>query len=80
MPDNVLYQDTSINLTGTSLLVAAPANPRQPGHGNRAHDERPLRTKLEIGVMWLVMADSRGSLCSPKAGFGRIRLLARRVA
>ena len=26
------------------------------------------------------MADSRGSLCSPKAGFGRIRLLPRRAA
>ena len=28
----------------------------------------------------LVMADSRGSVCSPKAGFGGIRLLARRAA
>src|SRR5215475_3755719 len=27
-----------------------------------------------------LLADSRGSLCSPKAGFGRIRLLPRRAA
>ena len=31
-------------------------------------------------VKGLLLADSRGSLCSPKAGFGRIRLLALRAA
>ena len=31
-------------------------------------------------ALTLQLADSRGSLCSPKAGFGRIRLLPRRAA
>src|SRR5262245_15661218 len=42
--------------------------------------ERLLSAKLDPTFDSPLLADSRGSLCSPKAGFGRLRLLPRKAA
>ena len=67
--------------SGSTFLPAAgrfgqgrKANRRRAGEG------RLLCSELDGANDRRLLADSRGSLCSPKAGFGKIRLLPRRAA
>ena len=57
-----------------------PANPRSLSSGAAPRAHQPPRSDFEVCAERPVVADSRGSRCSPKAGFGRIRLLPRRAA